>query len=232
MSRKLVFSLILSVLAFVGFSQNLSILTIDNQDVTNDTFTVNIEQPFEDLSIHFLVRNNDNVDYGVKVQFNILSLVDGVGYSFCWDQCYASVRDGFTSGAITIPANSTDTSDFTVDYSPEGNAGISFFKFGFFVDGMSDTTYLFVKFVLQQSNVESMQEQVKVFPNPASDYVILDLPVAGDYKVEIYNQFGQRVLFKNVKSQKVNLRLDLDSGIYFLKVSSDKMELSRKLIVL
>ncbi len=232
MSKKLLFVLIASLLALAGFSQNLSILTIDDQDVSNDTFTVTIEQPFEDLSEHFLIRNNDNSDYQVKIRFSILSLVDGVGYGFCWDQCYANIRDGFTSGAVTINANSTDSSDFTVDYSPDGNNGISIFRFDFYVEGMSDTTSLFVKFVLQQSNVASVDNQVKVFPNPASDYVILDLPKNGSYNVEIFNQFGQRVMFKQVKSQKINLHLDLDAGIYFLRVSSDKVKIVKKLIVL
>ena len=79
------------------------------------------------------------------------------------------------------------------------------------------------------SNNTFSENSIKVYPNPTTDYLIID-GVEGSAKIEVYNVTGQQVLQQDFDSQ-VRLNIDLASGIYFVKVKQQSKEITKKIVV-
>jgi hypothetical protein len=63
---------------------------------------------------------------------------------------------------------------------------------------------------------------LSVYPNPASDYIRVELNEVVEGKVNVYNVVGTRVLQKQIDSE--NMQIDLTSlnpGMYFISVGSE-----------
>ena len=82
-------------------------------------------------------------------------------------------------------------------------------------------------------NDHVVNSNFRVYPNPATDFAVIDLPGEHYYQVAIQNAMGQEVkIYNNIKS---SLKIDcskLNKGIYFLKVSSEKNSFYQKLEVI
>jgi len=93
--------------------------------------------------------------------------------------------------------------------------------------------------ISQYMSTEELQinkDEVKVFPNPASDQFTVVLPDNYTYnEVALMNQLGQVVKRVNIDgvSNTVNINLDqkLESGLYFVKVIGTGKETIQKLVV-
>lgn len=75
---------------------------------------------------------------------------------------------------------------------------------------------------------------VKVYPNPASDIVNIQLNTIADYSITLYNILGQRVKTSTSTQTTNTVRIntkDLDNGIYILKIDNGSSEISKKIIV-
>ena len=86
---------------------------------------------------------------------------------------------------------------------------------------------------------EDLMEEVKVFPNPAKDFVQIKLNSTelSDVDIEILDNTGRIVFTENLKtrnrilSERIDI-LKLDTGIYFLRIISGEREfLTQKLVV-
>ncbi len=75
---------------------------------------------------------------------------------------------------------------------------------------------------------------IKIYPNPASEYVIVQLGDTSKGTINIYDISGKSV-FQNIFDQnESNIQLSLEgitSGIYFLKIEQGNREITKKLIV-
>jgi len=68
--------------------------------------------------------------------------------------------------------------------------------------------------------IEIEKQTLKLYPNPASDYFLMDLKKSGDYSIEIIDLTGKIVLanhFSNAKLLKVNVS-ELQTGLYIVNV--------------
>jgi hypothetical protein len=81
----------------------------------------------------------------------------------------------------------------------------------------------------------ALASAITLYPNPASDYVNLSFIEAGeDYKIEIYDALGKKVLKKNYISSSSDERIYLNgisAGIYFINIYSDTDQITKKLVV-
>lgn len=78
-------------------------------------------------------------------------------------------------------------------------------------------------------DVEFNQEELVLIPNPASDYIIVrGLQSIGH--VSVYNLTGQKVLESEISNNKA-LPVNLFSGLYIVKITSEKSSITKKLIV-
>lgn len=73
----------------------------------------------------------------------------------------------------------------------------------------------------------AVKSSVKIYPNPATD--IFTIETADKIiSVELFNTLGQRV--QTFKAEKVNPIEKLSSGVYFVKIQTDKGEVIEKLV--
>ena len=79
------------------------------------------------------------------------------------------------------------------------------------------------------SNESFTENSIKVYPNPTTDYVVID-GVEGTAKVEIFKLTGQKVVSQDFDNQ-IRLNIDLASGVYFVKVTHQSKEITKKIIV-
>lgn len=72
----------------------------------------------------------------------------------------------------------------------------------------------------------------KTFPNPVSDVIKFDFVGKNSFHVSIFDCKGAKVLETQLCIQKrqINVR-KLPSGVYYLKVNSDKVNKFEKLII-
>ncbi len=76
--------------------------------------------------------------------------------------------------------------------------------------------------------------KINIFPNPAQNKLFITLPDKKFiHSFEIINQLGELVFSKNIHSeiQSVSIPLNLNNGIYFIKMNSIETSLTEKIIV-
>ena len=74
-----------------------------------------------------------------------------------------------------------------------------------------------------------IENKVAVYPNPASDYLIVS-GLDGASKVEIYTVTGQLVQTENFENE-TRMKLDLNTGMYLVKVTNGVQTSTKKIIV-
>ncbi|WP_445717880.1 endonuclease [Flavobacterium sp.] len=79
------------------------------------------------------------------------------------------------------------------------------------------------------STQSPIENRVAVYPNPASDYLIVS-GLEGSSKVEIYTITGQLVQTENFDNE-IQLNLDLHAGMYLVKVTNGTVSTTKKIII-
>ncbi len=81
---------------------------------------------------------------------------------------------------------------------------------------------------LSISNVE-FQTTVNVYPNPAKDYICIDLPEEKIKSIKLYNLLG--VLLKEQKDNKTSMDISsLPQGMHLLSIETDEIVITKKII--
>ena len=79
------------------------------------------------------------------------------------------------------------------------------------------------------STQNPIENRVVVYPNPATEYLIVS-GLEGSSKVEIYTITGQLVQIQNFENN-VHINLDLNAGMYLVKVTNGFQSTTKKIIV-
>ncbi|MCW1148578.1 endonuclease [Flavobacterium lacisediminis] len=79
------------------------------------------------------------------------------------------------------------------------------------------------------SNQNPIENRVAVYPNPASEYLIVS-GLEGASKVDIYTITGQLVQSQDFESE-IQLNLNLNAGMYLVKVTNGNEYITKKIIV-
>ena len=74
-----------------------------------------------------------------------------------------------------------------------------------------------------------IDNRVVVYPNPASEYLIVS-GLEGTSKVEIYTITGQLLKTENFENE-IRVKLDLNAGMYLVKVTNGVQSTTKKIIV-
>ncbi len=148
---------------------------------------------------------------------------------------------GSNDGAIDLSVNAGQA-PFTYEWSnsstDEDLTDISATGYSVTVtdaNGCMDSEEVFVGLV-DVTDISSL-EKLNLFPNPASDLVVLDLEFSTfvTAKVEITNSLGQVVFVRqleNISNEKMEINTaDYSSGVYLVKVSVDNQYSFKKLIL-
>lgn len=66
---------------------------------------------------------------------------------------------------------------------------------------------------------QSIANQIRVYPNPATNYLFVDSSVSiEEFEYVIFDITGKSIT-KGIVGQKINI-LDLESGLYFIQITS------------
>ena len=133
-----------------------------------------------------------------------------------------------TTGTMTLAENSDPNvlPNFYESYLNinlnNGNGNGTFNYFGVH-DPMGNSINFETLSIVEELLVES---DIKIYPNPTTNIINIDTQYAID-KIEVYNIIGKLVLTSIEKS--INLR-QLDSGVYLLKVASERGNIIKRII--
>lgn len=84
------------------------------------------------------------------------------------------------------------------------------------------------------TNIDDLKtlSNINIYPNPAKDIINIRLDGKEGYNLSIYNTYGQQIInLINYKSNIINID-KLESGIYYLKLDSDRFTKKTKFIKL
>jgi hypothetical protein len=79
----------------------------------------------------------------------------------------------------------------------------------------------------------ALDEQIRVFPNPTSGQVTLEMPASLNegLQIQVFNLQGQALQFREATSGQEQLELDLSNypnGLYFLTITAGKETITKK----
>ena len=162
----------------------------------------------------------------MAVRYNGLSLVNG-------DPSNTSGNKIMGDLASLLSWNTTDTRD---DFEMNRNNYIYTWQMNRnpFIDHPNLADYIFGANFGQPwsatlSTQTPIENKVVVYPNPASDYLIIS-GLDGASKVEIYTVTGQLVQTENFENE-TRMKLDLNTGMYLVKVTNGVQSSTKKIIV-
>lgn len=99
-----------------------------------------------------------------------------------------------------------------------------------YIDAFNDTlSMVFIRIDSEFTNSTSptLLEEVRVYPNPVQDQLIISGMENDDFQVQIFDQFGQIVGNENTRSIDTQ---SWNNGIYFLKINAKPYSYIRKIL--
>ncbi|MCH8555323.1 MAG: T9SS type A sorting domain-containing protein [Schleiferiaceae bacterium] len=233
--KKILLSLLSILVAFTSQAQSLIIHQADSS-VTGSAYWT------DDLVSYVQIKNVSNTPLDVKVKridgnFNDLTASNAI----CWTLCYAT-SVSVSPDHITIQPNEVNTNFSGHVYPPmDGVANSGPITYVFFdMNNPNDSVAITINYnVTQTFSAESISEAkiARVFPNPASEFVYVDLESvhANSQKViTITNMVGaevRRIQVGQTERAKINVS-SLDNGVYFVTLKvNDKAVTTRRVVV-
>jgi hypothetical protein len=79
---------------------------------------------------------------------------------------------------------------------------------------------------------EENAEKFSVYPNPASDYIIVSTTVSVPYTVTIFDSLGKQVLVQTERNMQANIDVsNISSGIFFLEIRTENSKTVQKIVI-
>jgi hypothetical protein len=232
--------------------------TLRNQN-DKDRIWLNIENTTYDMGGATLIAFNENATPGVDNGYDSRRLATVVSlYSHLEDgseQLGIQTREAFQSG-VQVPVGFSSQLDEALDYKisistieGENLDGATVYLIDHLentVTNLSDTAYVFAsgkgtfhgRFTLQfEGEVvlgpnENVLKTILVFPNPTTGIVNIHSPNAYIKGLEVFDIRGRR-FSETIKDDKnghtIHLE-QLETGVYFVKITTEKGEVTKKLI--
>ena len=88
--------------------------------------------------------------------------------------------------------------------------------------------------VLSITNVD-FDEGISIYPNPASDFVNISMPLTSEkVTIELFDQLGRQLLMRNFSEVRTSKRISIEGipqGVYFVRISDGSSRTTKKLLV-
>ncbi len=79
---------------------------------------------------------------------------------------------------------------------------------------------------------QEFAKQVSIYPNPASNSVMVSMPDSGEKQIRIVDLIGKTYRHYIVFGKEVSLKTDdLSNGLYFIQITSKNISIAKKLVV-
>jgi len=240
MKRFILLVLAITLIIPASFTQSLSLSNASGP--LADGATVFVWGDLTNFMVAYVnVTNNSSSAINVKVVRVENSIIPGSTNYVCWDLCYDPQTD--TTGTVSIAGGATNTSNFSADYSPNGNPGTSNITYVFFdTENPNDKVSFNVDFYgspasINETGMPTVQIS-KAYPNPASESFAFDYTIPKDsrqVRVVVRDILGSIIHDVDIQAGKGTLRLSTEGmkeGIYFYSVYQGSQILAtRKLVI-
>lgn len=190
---------------------------------------------------HMGIKNISSTPKLVKVKKHEIQIVPGTMNTFCWYVCWANTVYVSPIGLIIEPG--VLNNEFSGDYYPLGNAGVSILRYTFFDDANpNDSVHFFIHFNAGTVGARTFSQTKTSFsspyPNPASYQVTFDYQLSPDDRaatIQIHNLLG--TIVKEIpisdRTGKVTIDVsDLSEGFYFYSIKVNNQVLETKRLVI
>ena len=237
--KKLLLSVyLLSIVAFVGYSQSLT-LSHEGTPVPNGS-DVTVSGLSSDLEVivEMDITNNSATAIDVLVKKVEIDLVPGSTNTFCWGLCFPP-NTIVSPDPITIDAGTTNTEDFSGHYYPNGFDGVSIIRYVMFNQADPNDSVCFnalFDVVVGLDDLIGITTLSIAYPNPANMQATFNYSVNAGAKTEliIRNLLGSTIR-KMELSGDGQIRIstaELSEGIYFYSLTENgQIQSTRKLVV-
>lgn len=223
--------------AFRGFlrAENGVVLFTQNFNTVDTLYNFNLQTGD---SFSYKLMSHDEDQY-VKIERIDSVLIDGVYHKrFHFERVFYhpfSLKDTWIEGVGSIKGPLFPLNASTEGISPDSNRLSCYKRNGqvLWWNRFFDACYM--ENLLPNSVGEQQPSNIKVFPNPASNQINIELPVthAGDCEILMFNSTGSEV-FREKRSSTDRITLDINSlppNFYLLQVKLNNDLFTGKLIV-
>lgn len=168
----LLFAIAMLLCGFVKLeaSENLEFVHFDTEvNATIDDY--NIKSYAE-------VKNISNQALNLRIKVSVIQLPENYYFSVCdFFTCYPPKAEEFiTLNTFTLQPNQTTEQSYYLELIPDENIGQAILQVTFFnYDNPTDYVDYTVAFNIGTSSVDELLSNVNIFPNPASDFLQIDL---------------------------------------------------------
>lgn len=241
--KKIILSLLSSVVIFtMAFSQSFELYHDNQVFPSGGSFTV-ADVPSASLMLgHMSIKNVSSTAKLVMAKKEEIQVVPGSMNTFCWVVCWANTIFVSPMG-ITLEPGVTNN-EFSGDYMPLNNAGVTIMRYTFFDDANpSDSAHFYIHFNAGTVGVNDLAGNGKntfsaAYPNPARSQVSIDYalnPESRNAKISIHNLLGSVVKEARLNDLSGKLTLDvsdLNEGFYFYSIIINNEVLETKRLVI
>ncbi len=218
---KNILSLLFCLLCLSLYSQDLSV-TENSLSLSLDIMHPDVQSD-GDIDLHAVLTNNSNSKITVEWERVTNNISEGWSSAVCiGDQCYSP---GLSSYDFSLPAGGTSDVYLHV-YPGQFPGAIDMIVAGFAdidlvitdADDSSNTTTINFQFDITSTSIKELsQKAVKLYPNPTTDFFMLDGSATIEF-VEVYNLLGRKVReFVGLEGRTYDVS-DLHSGFYLVRL--------------
>ncbi|TSA24120.1 MAG: T9SS C-terminal target domain-containing protein [Bacteroidetes bacterium] len=229
---------LLQVVAFLGFSQNLSLIHDGTPVPNNGAVTYTGEPTTTTIEAHIGVTNNGSVTLSVKCKKEEISLIPNSINAFCWGACYEP--EVYVSLFPLDIAPGVTSTEFIGEYQPVNNAGQSVIRYTFYDEkNPNDSVCFQALYNAYPLGIESHRGSATLsnaYPNPANTQATFRYAVERDANAVLLvrNLLGS-TMAEEVLTGSGEVRIstrDLSEGIYFYSLQvNGQTQSTRKLVV-
>lgn len=230
--RKYIFYLLFAFSYFGATSQSI-VLT------PNESIVVGSPDDFEFYTV-IHVENTTDVLLNLKASRELVGFPpQGTSNYFCWDLCYpANVSS--SDGSLTINANTTNETSFSVHYLPNGTSASTVVKYCVFDElNITDSACVNVTFTTASTSVSDLNNEYfgDFHPNPSSSltYIDYDLKLGQAANVIVSDMLGSVVFNETIINKEGTLSFDFSnhkSGLYFANIIVDgEIKTMKRLVI-
>ena len=152
-------------------AQNIRLIDLNGNDVTNTTINDNVDtasiDPYEyDLNVINASLNNVSINCA-RIVNNLIPVSESY---FCWDQCYSAIVD--LAQPIAVNASDTITGFFHAYYNSYKQVGVSTMTYQFFNIANNDTASITLvlnagTLGIKNNGLSAKNKISNAYPNPA-----------------------------------------------------------------
>ena len=155
---------------------------------------------------------------------------------------------GLTSSSSTVDAyklidndfnatKSSDTEDTftttTLTFTATASIAVIYVRASAAIDSNNEVFYDNIELydTASLSTKDILASKLKIYPNPANDFITIESKNAQISSIEMYSVLGKKVLStKTLTNNRLNVS-GLSSGIYFLRINADGSSATKKVVI-